>query len=303
MTAAGLLVRLYDSPGAMGNAPAPATVRRNANTVRRAHPPGRRRERPRGGQPAEDCHDAKRPGYHNAYSLGLRGPTVRPTRPPWPRSPPPWTEPPPTVSRGRSPTPTRGQPIGLRPALPGGRGVDVDRPLRGRRPTRTGTPRPERSPRPTTSGRSAPTTPKASRGPWSSSGFFTAADAPAAPYDHRPANGATSLAADHGHLVHADPGRLPSPGPRRRRTVVDDTGATEDPVSRHGLRVPFPTNNTTRTVRVRVRDGGPVVGLVRDHRPGLLHKPRRPRPWPWPPRRPRSSSRWPTPPRSVPSRP
>lgn len=92
-------------------------------------------------------------------------------------------------------------------------------------------------------------------GPWSSSGYFTAADAPASPTITDPINNETisaeardvswSAPAQDAYQLQVLDGGL----------VEHDTG-TVTTTQRTAYAVPYPTNNVTRTTRVRVRDGG-----------------------------------------------
>ncbi|HEY9249251.1 MAG TPA: hypothetical protein VIO38_08975 [Rariglobus sp.] len=92
-------------------------------------------------------------------------------------------------------------------------------------------------------------------GPFSGSAFFTAGDAPPAPSITGPPNGGT---------VGTDPATLTWSTPDQDAyqvqvldgaTVVHDTGTVTTTAAR-SVSLPFPDNNTTRTLRVRVLDGG-----------------------------------------------
>lgn len=92
-------------------------------------------------------------------------------------------------------------------------------------------------------------------GPWSPSGFFTAATAPATPTITDPIQNET-IAAEARDVTWSAPSQ-----DAYQLQVLDgglveyDTGAAVS-TSRTAPAVPYPTNNVTRTTRVRVRYGG-----------------------------------------------
>lgn len=91
--------------------------------------------------------------------------------------------------------------------------------------------------------------------PWSSSGFFTGAEAPPAPTITAPTSGGTYRAAE---LVEWS---TPNQDAYQVRVldesdaVVFDTGSVTSSTARSRL-VDFPTNGVTRTIQVRIQDGG-----------------------------------------------
>lgn len=91
-------------------------------------------------------------------------------------------------------------------------------------------------------------------GPYSSSWFFTAGTAPTAPTITEPTNGGTftqsqtvawSTPDQDAYQIRVLDGAA----------VVSDTGAVESTTARSAV-LSFPTNGVTRTIQVRVRDGG-----------------------------------------------
>lgn len=98
-------------------------------------------------------------------------------------------------------------------------------------------------------------------GPYSASGFFTAAPAPAAPTITAPTSGATVAITDT--LTWSTPDQdayqvrrvADNAGTADTATVYWDTGVATDATTRT-LPVAFPTNNRWEWLQVRVKDGG-----------------------------------------------